>query len=188
MPDRIPTSINPEHAATRGFRTSGVLKLESMERLLDRLRPPFGEVKVEIEFGKDGRRMFLQGSIVGEAVLQCQRCLDDMAQKIDHQFRLGFIFSEAEIDGLLPDEEPLMLDGDSKTSELRLADVIEDELELLLPMVIKHSPELGEEICQASITGMQYAKESDIEQEAAILEESTSKKNPFDVLKDLKKH
>ena len=183
MPDRIPTSVNPEHAATRGFRTSGKLKLETMERLKDRLMPPYGEVKVDLEFGKDGRRMFLQGNIVGEAVLQCQRCLNDMTLEIDHQFRLGFIASEAEIDFLLPGEEPLMLGGDtdSHKDELRLADVIEDELELLLPMVIKHSSELGGDSCQPDSA---QVNESEVEE----IEVKTSKKNPFDVLRDLKKH
>ena len=174
MPDRIPISINPEHAATRGFRTSGLLKLESMERLLDRLVAPFGEVKVELEFGKRGQRMFLQGDVTGEAILQCQRCLQEMKQEINHQFRLGLIFSEAEIDGLLPGEEPLLISDDNE--ELRLAEVIEDELELLLPMVVKHSADM----CQ---TGMEPAKE--IEQ--VQVEVKTSKKNPFEVLMDLKK-
>jgi len=168
----MPISINPEHAATRGFRTSGLLKLESMDRLLDRLVAPFGEVKVELEFGKHGQRMFLQGNVTGEAVLQCQRCLQKMRQEINHQFRLGLISCEAEIEGLLPGEEPLLIEDDSE--DLRLIEVIEDELELLLPMVVKHPAE----ICQTGI-------EPSTETEQVVIK--TSKKNPFEVLMDLKK-
>ena len=191
MPDRIPISVNPEHAATRGFKTSGKLKLETMERLLDRLLPPYGEVTVELGFGKNGRKMFLQGNIVGEAVLQCQRCLKDMNLEINHQFRLSFVSTEAEIDELLPGEEPLMLNGDpstgsfNKKDELRLADVIEDELELLLPMVIKHSSDVGEDICQNDILS---THENSIDRNIEQNEVKPSKKNPFAVLKDLKKH
>jgi uncharacterized protein len=151
-----------------------------MERLLDRLVSPFGEVKVELEFGKQGKRMFLQGGISGKASLQCQRCLQAMTQEIDHQFRLGLIYSEAEIDGLLPGEEPLIIDYNEEA--LRLAEIIEDELELLLPMVVKHPADQ----CQ---TGMKSVKEADLiaEQIESDQSETKTSKNPFAVLADLKK-
>ncbi|HFE39437.1 MAG TPA: hypothetical protein ENK06_13665 [Gammaproteobacteria bacterium] len=174
MPDRLPIFVNPEHAAIRGFRTSGRLMLQNMARLQDRLLAPYGEVEVDLVFGKQGRRMYLAGTLSGWAALQCQRCLQKMTMDIATEFRLGFVFSEAEIDGLLPGEEPLLIDADNKDA-LRLASVIEDELELLLPMVIKH-PE-GQ--CQS---GAEPA------QETAKKELKTSRKNPFDVLVDLKKH
>ncbi len=174
MHSRLPIFVNPEHVANRGYKTSGLLKLESMSRLHDRIVPPFGEVEVDLEFGKYGDKMFLRGSVHGKAIVQCQRCLQTMNVAIDTEFYLGLIFSEAEIASLLPSQEPLLLDESNK-EELRLADVVEEELELLLPMVAKHA----EGQCQPS---MLPAKERPQEQRV-----KTSKKNPFAVLVDLKK-
>jgi len=170
MPDRMPILINPEHAATRGLQTSGVLKLKDMARLNDRLVAPFGEVNVELTFGKQGQRMFVQGSIAGYASLQCQRCLQAVKQEINHKFKLGMIQSDAEVDCLLPGEEPMLISGE----DYRLADIIEDELELLLPMVVKHPDDQCE-------SGMEPAADE------PELEEVKTSKNPFAELVDLKK-
>jgi len=145
-----------------------------MERLTDRLADPFGKVEVELEFGKHGNRMFIHGTVQGHAVLQCQRCLERFELPIDTQIKLGLIHSEAEIESLLPEEEPLLLD-ESNRDELCLADVVEDELELILPMVARHS----EGLCQSGI--------APVKEEIKPQELKSTKKNPFAVLADLKK-
>jgi uncharacterized protein len=144
------------------------LALEKMTRLREHLLEPYGEIWVDLEFGGNGRKKFVEGRITGEMILQCQRCMQAMPQKVEHRFRLAIIESDAEVAALLPGEEPLIAEGE----ELLVADFIEDELELLLPMVIMH-PE-GQ--CES---GYQSSKEDTSDEQAA--------ENPFAVLANLKK-
>ena len=174
MPERLPLSINPERAAARGLKASGVFLLEKMERLHDRLMPPYGEVNVDLKFGKEGKRKYLTGHITGNMVMECQRCMSEMGETVDHQFRLGMIESEAEIESLLPGEEPLLISND----DIFIADIIEDELELLLPMVVMHN----DKSCRNN-----YAMPTveDLPVEEPVVEKK--RPNPFAVLADLKK-
>ncbi len=134
MPERLPLHINPERAAARGFDGSGDFSLEKMSRLHDRLLSPYGKVTARLKFDKDGRRKYLVGAITGVMIVECQRCMLALEMPIDHQFKLGLVETEAEIERLFPGEEPLMISNE----DLLLADIVEDELELLLPMVAMH--------------------------------------------------
>ena len=168
MMRKLPVFVNPEHVCTSGLKTSGALQLENMSRLREQLLAPYGEVWVDLEFGGNGRKKYVQGRIQGEMVLQCQRCMQPMSQKVEHQFRLAIIESDAEIDALMPDEEPLIAEEEN----LLVADIIEDELELLLPMVVMH-PEGN------CVSGYEpEVNEGDNEPTA---------QNPFAILADLKK-
>ena len=174
MPERLPLYINPERAAARGFDATGEFALEKMERLRERLFLPFGKVTARLKFDKDGRRKFLMGHISGEMIVECQRCMLALEMPVDHQFKLGLIETEAEIDRLLPDEEPLMISNE----DIFLADIIEDELELLLPMVAMH--EVG-----ACENRSMPASMEEIPEEEPVIEEK--RPNPFAMLGDLKK-
>ena len=176
MPERLPLYINPERAAARGFDASGEFTLEKMDRLGDRLLPPYGKVSARLKFDKDGRRKYLVGHLSGEMFIECQRCMQALEMSIDHQFKLGLVETEAEIDSLFPDEEPLMISNE----DLLLADIIEDELELLLPMVAMH--EVG--------TCKNHSMPANIEapdETPAVKETEKKRPNPFAVLGELKK-
>jgi len=182
MPERLPLFINPERAAARGYEASGVYMLEKMDRLRERLIEPYGKVEVRLKFDKDGRRKSLAGHIVGEMVVECQRCMSALEMPIDHHFQLGLIETEAEIDGLLPGEEPLMISNE----DLFLADIIEDELELLLPMVVMHDAGSCELRAMPAFTGAFTGEEiEEIPDEAPEIEDK--RPNPFAVLVELKK-
>ena len=176
MPERLPVFINPEKVTARGLKTSGELYLEKMDRLIDRLVAPFGKVHVALEFSKYEQRMMMRGHIDGTMYLECQRCMQAVEFDVNHEFELGFIKNEAEIDNLLPGQEPLLVGQE----DIRLADVIEDELTLLLPISIMHEP-------QACFEKNDYGLEkSEIKQDKVVVE-TPLKKNPFAVLADLKK-
>jgi len=173
MPVRLPLYINPERATARGFDASGEFALEKMDRLRERLFPPFGKVTARLKFNKDGRRKSLVGHVSGEMIIECQRCMLALEMPVDHQFKLGLVETEAEIDGLLPDEEPLMISNE----DLFLADIIEDELELLLPMVAMHDVGTCEK--RSMPAGME-----EIPEEEPVIEEK--RPNPFAAWGDLK--
>lgn len=176
MPERLPVFINPEKVTARGLKTSGELYLEKMDRLIDRLVAPFGKVQVVLEFSKSGRRMMMQGHIDGTMYVECQRCMQAVEFNVNHDFELGFVKNEAEIDNLLPGQEPLFIGQE----DIRLADVVEDELTLLLPISIMHEP-------QACFENNEYGLEKQVINKDRVVVETPVKKNPFAVLADLKK-
>jgi len=168
MSQRLPVFINPEHACARRLMANGVLMLENMQRLRDRLLEPYGEVSVDLSFSQEGRNKRLDGTIKGKMVVECQRCMEPMQIDVDHQFKLAFISSDAEVDSLLPDEEPCLIGGE----DLVLSDIIEDELELLLPMIVMHE---NEQCNKEKYTNSEDARDTEDE-----------KDNPFSILADLK--
>lgn len=181
MPERLPLYINPERAAARGFEGAGEFDLSKMDRLRERLLPPFGTVTANLRFDKNGRRKYLVGRIRGEMIVQCQRCLLALEMPVDHQFKLGLIETEAEIDHLFADEEPLMISNE----DLFLADIIEDELELLLPMVVMH--DVGACENQSMPADMSVNNDNTPARSADEPVEEKKRPNPFAVLGKLKK-
>jgi len=176
MPERLPVFINPENVTSRGLQASGVLSLEKMDRIVDRLLAPFGKVQVSLAFAKEGQHMTMCGKVDGNMFVECQRCMQALEFKVDHEFELGLIKSEAEIECLLPGQEPLLIGHE----DIRLADIIEDELELLLPMSVMHEPE------ECSVVWDYGVKEEMIIEDDSS-NEQPPKKNPFSALADLKK-
>lgn len=181
MPERLPLSVNFERAAGRGLEGSGDFSLAKMTRLRDRLAEPFGQVSVKLKFGKLEKRKFLNGRIIGQMVAECQRCMTGVDIPVDHHFKLGMVESEAEIDELLPGQEPILVSNE----DIYIADIIEDELELLLPMVVLHD----ESVCQNNYA-VPAVDELPAKDEATEVNENSKeikRPNPFAVLSSLKK-
>ena len=66
--------------------------------------------------------------------LTCQRCLDEMPVRIDSELRLALLSKKTQ-EGLIPvGYEPLLIPG----GEIRVADLIEDEILLGLPISPRH--------------------------------------------------
>ena len=104
-----------------------------MPRLCGMLAADAGEVAYELEFGRDDLGMaYLDVRARAPLTMTCQRSLEPFVLDVVVDSRLGLIRSEREESGLSPDAEPLLVDDDGK---LVLADVIEDELLLVLPLV-----------------------------------------------------
>ncbi|MDH3325946.1 MAG: YceD family protein [Gammaproteobacteria bacterium] len=181
MSKRLPIHINPERAVARGLEASGDFLLEKMDDLRDRLFAPYGKVSARFKFDKNGSRKRLTGHIVGEMIVECQRCMGGLKMPIDHHFQLGLIESEAEIDRLYPGEEPLMIGNE----DLFLADIVEDELELLLPMVVMHDVGLCEQHVAPSVEKVPDELHVNSPVDESVIE--NKRPNPFAVLIDLKK-
>ena len=138
-----------------------------LERVVPVLISDQGELQVELNLGKDpeGRR-YLTGTIQGEIVLRCQRCMESMNLPLDLEFCLGLLHDENAA-GKLPDcYEPLVVTAEPAY----IADIISDEVLLALPIVPLHQ---GSDECNACITAY---KPSQGEQ----------RENPFAVLAALK--
>ena len=103
-----------------------------MPRLAADLAAKDGGAEFDLEFGKDDLGIaFLHVRASAALPLTCQRTLDVFDLPVEIDTRLGLITREEDEAGLPPGYEPLLLSD----SSLRLADVIEDELILAIPVV-----------------------------------------------------
>jgi len=152
--------------ARRSFQ--GSVALASMPRLKGSLCSTDGAVTYDIEFGRDELGV-ANVRVKADAGLPliCQRSLDPFVMPVKVDATLGLIVSESEEAGLPPGYEPLLVENDGR---LHIADVIEDELILALP-VVPLKP--GVEPVERSWA---------VEEEA----EETPKENPFAVLQNMK--
>jgi uncharacterized protein len=128
LPERVDASRMVQ--ARRTFQ--GTLPLASLLRLRESLAAVEGVAHYDLEFGRDELGIaFLAVRVEAELPLTCQRTLEVFAQPVHVDQRLGLVEDEREEAALPSGYEPLLIaDG-----QLSLADVIEDELILALPVV-----------------------------------------------------
>lgn len=128
LPERVDASRMVQ--ARRSF--NGKLPLASLTRLRGSLAAEDGVADYALEFGRDELGVdYIALHVDAELALTCQRSLEVYRQPVHLDQRLGLIRDESEEAALPPGYEPLLIpDG-----EVHLADVIEDELILALPVV-----------------------------------------------------
>ncbi|MDZ7754283.1 MAG: YceD family protein [Gammaproteobacteria bacterium] len=108
----------------------------ALARVLSAVIDSSGEFAVRLEFGRDAaNHAVIGGHLVGTVTLQCQRCLEPMAVKLEIRPHLGLCSSEAEAERLPEELEPLIV-GDAPLSIRKL---VEDEILLALPIVARHA-------------------------------------------------
>ncbi|HEB98262.1 MAG TPA: DNA-binding protein [Thiotrichales bacterium] len=170
MQQRLPERFDPVAMVRAGREFSGRLALAGMPRLLERVRTDrAGEFEVDLRFGtSDAGTDYVSGHIRGSLELTCERCLEAMSHEVDIGFQLALVESEALVERIPEEFEPLVY-GDE---QLALKELIEDEILLSLPMFARHEAEK----CPGPPLGQGE------EQEA----EEPGKRQPFAVLKDLK--
>jgi uncharacterized protein len=171
MSEQLPRNIEPFRFAEKGRRLEGRLPLTNMARLAPSIEASTGEVRFELEFGVDliGSR-YMKGHLHADLQMRCQRCMDNMTVTIDTELSNGLVKNKQEADNLSMDYEPMMVDGDEP---VLLADIIEDELILGLPIVAMHGEDTD---CSTKFAG-----------NPVVEEEIVKKPNPFAALVDLKK-
>lgn len=147
-----------------------------MERLTALLADGHGDVAVDLQFGVDEQRIsYMRGHLSAEVSMTCQRCMGPVTVPLEADIAVGFAVSD-ERASLMPDAyEPCVLADET----VMLADLIEDELILVMPIVAVHP----QQSCQP------WFKEQ--QEELSVIEEVdkeiAEKKNPFAVLASLKR-
>lgn len=117
--------------AQRSFE--GVLPLADFTRLGQSLTDTEGSCRFELEFGRDALNLpFVEVRAEASLPLLCQRSLERYLHPVSVVQRLGLITEEAQQSALPEEMEPLLLD---EHGEVRVIDLIEDELILALPVV-----------------------------------------------------
>jgi len=157
-------------AARRSFE--GALPIASLSRLRESLAAQAGEARFELDFGRDEfDTAYLDVRVRAPLTLTCQRTLEPFVLPVAVDTRLGLIRHEREEAALPPGCEPLLVAGDGKLS---LADVIEDELLLALPLVpVDPDSTLPDEVTGSAQGDAPVAERTD---------------HPFALLRELKNH
>ncbi len=131
------------------------------------------EVQVSLKFVVDrfGQKK-IQGFVTAKLKMICQRCLQPAPLELQESIKLALLASEDQISGLDPEWDPWI------TSEprLELADLVEEQLMLALPIVHMH-----EDV--KCIEKLGYHAETDRDLPESADNESG---NPFSILKQLK--
>lgn len=118
-------------SARRSFE--GTLPIVGMTRLGELLAATEGRVHYGLDFGCDDigtNYVDVRANVL--LTLICQRTLEPFVLPVEVNTRLGLIRQEREEAGLPPDCEALLV---PENGRLKPADVIEDELLLVLPLV-----------------------------------------------------
>lgn len=134
MSGRLPQYVQPARLAETGGVVRGSLRVAEMGRLAEILHDTEGAADVDLEFGIDevGTR-YLRGHLRTVLHLTCQRCLQTLVCPLDVPVSLGFGIPGRTED--FPERyELLVLDEPN----LELAELVEDELMLALPVVPMH--------------------------------------------------
>ncbi|MGE4533661.1 YceD family protein [Halomonas sp.] len=168
---RLPGHVEPYKLAARDEHLEGLMALDAFARLTEAVGQQQGDAEVWLDFTIDaqGRRV-IQGRLRAELQLPCRRCLTAMAQRVESEFLLGMVTSDALAAELPSTHEPVLVENE----QLNLLTVVEDELILSLPQVVYHD----EADCAVSRDQLTSGEEA-----AASAAPAPS---PFDVLKHLK--
>ncbi|MGY5453458.1 23S rRNA accumulation protein YceD [Agarivorans sp. MS3-6] len=170
---KLPVEIDPFKTAKRKLDYQGLLEVIRLPRLNDAILKVNSDVDVWLRFGTDPQGLVVvQGRALTEVELECQRCNETFSFPIDVEFTYSPVCDESQIDELPEDYEPLQLDDDNY---FVVAELIEDELLLSLPIIAKHPLE----DCKVKQNEQVFGKIEVVEEE--------SKPNPFAVLESLKK-
>lgn len=162
----LPQHIDVQKWADRDAVINQIYPLSGFVRLTQGAVDAQGEVAVNVRLHRDAQGLFmLEGRMAATVNLTCQRCLEPVATGIDVELQLWLLRDEGQADLLPDDADYLALDEDGG---LALADALEDELILALPLVPAH------EDCEAFPV--------DNPEEA----EAPKRENPFQVLASLK--
>ena len=110
--------------------------ISELPRVSEAVLADSGPVQADFEFKNAQKGIVLaDGALSGSVKLRCQRCLDQMDVALDSRLRLALLVNENQLEFVPADYEPLMIaDG-----AIRLVDLIEDEILLLLPIAAKHN-------------------------------------------------
>lgn len=118
----------------QGSKLDFLCELNSLSRLAPMLRDTRGNVNGRFRFHSEGGLAAAVGRLQATLALTCQRCLDEVAVPVDTECRL--VFAEQEwVDLQLPADYELVTTHGGRIS---LAELVEDELLLALPLVAMH--------------------------------------------------
>lgn len=131
----LPKIIDPIQLCKQGVTLTGELRLEKFSRLHGLCDPDKQSISVALHFDRDNYGFSrIHGALTGGVDLCCQRCNQKLYLPLTENFYLSPVSSDEAAKRLKEPYEPLMITEDPVV----LAELLEDELLLALPMAPKH--------------------------------------------------
>ncbi len=163
--------LAPFTEAERGARSAGEIPLEALGRLEGVVQSVSGAVRYSLRLTHTGAHRYrVSGTVEAALVLVCQRCLKPYTHAVVSEFDLAMVRSDAEAQRAVEvdDLEPVLITDDV----LHVADLVEDELLLAVPVVPRHP---AGEPCELGMAS------------EPVPDDLGAKPNPFAVLAELKR-
>lgn len=136
MPEQV--TVDSLEFARSGKSLHGTFGIAALGRLHDRLASTDGFVEYELAgYTDDQGKPGLHCRVRGTLNLICQRCLQPMAWKADLDSGLVLAASEAEL--AEDEEDPDAPDRLLAQKDMKVQDLVEDELLLGLPLAPRHA-------------------------------------------------
>lgn len=168
---KLPKKLDPNKSAQKRSSYNGIYFANEMLRYTSAVVAVEPEVPVEVEFLKDAQSLtYFSGKMHSNVQLVCQRCNKVFDHSVSTEFCFSPVQGNEQIDTLPDAYEPVQVDDHG---EVDLFELLEDELILSLPLVPLHSVDE----CSVKEENMQFGK----------IEPEPKRKNPFEVLKELKR-
>lgn len=174
---KLPVRFNPSRLVsdTEVYCTS--VPVAQFKRFVGGLAADDGEVRVEMRFHRERKRVSVVGTFTADSIMQCQRCMKPFSLALSGSFDLTFVVDEAAAQSLADEFDPVILDD---SGQIHVVDMLEDDLLLQLPVAPRHANvstcfDLGYIEKKEYVEGLDSADGADSD---------VSKKNPFDILKD----
>ena len=162
----LPSTFRPLKLARQQGKLKGYMSLNQLPTLMADCIDDSGNLQADLQLDMQGRWPVMTGSIQATVKMICQRCLEAVDVPLQTSTALGFSQSEEALQELPESLEPYLLEEE----EIPLADVLEQELILALPIVAYHAE------CQ----------QAEYQQAAEPVVNEPEKPNPFKVLEQLK--
>lgn len=169
----IPAYIDVRKAFLQELDVAGSIGRERLPRVLESAASDQLEVAVQLKFSVDGSgQKQIQGELTASLEMICQRCLQAAPIDLRESIKLALLVSEDQLKNLDPEWDPWIC----KEPRLELADLVEEQLMLALPIVHLHKD-------STCIEKLEY-QPHDHDELGKSAERETD--NPFSILKQLK--
>jgi len=174
---RFPVYVDTRRVFDSENRCIGSLALDRLPRLAEQLASDKASVEAELIFaiGDYGDKE-IRGRVAAKLQISCQRCLEPVDLGISDDISLALVANDEEAAKLRPELDPWIC----SEIKLQLAELIEEQLLLALPLVCVHS----ENECQRQMNFAAPEQDSGPDDTEA---EAKADSNPFAVLESLKK-
>jgi uncharacterized protein len=150
----IPERVDHRKLANQAGLIEGTLPIQCFHRLGGMLVVREGDVYLRLEFSKgDFGSTRVDGTVSTEVCTICQNCMQQFWRKISCDVALQVVSDESKLERLTEDEDAIV----APEKVISVAELIEDELILAMPMIPRH--EEGE------------CPETDYERDVVVLQE-----------------
>jgi len=170
--------VDTRKAFSQATDIAGTVSLERLERLKSAVLNEHGEVSVALSFAVDGSgRKRIQGEVCAEVQVTCQRCLEPVTLQLADKIDLVLVTDYEQAKALEAEFDPWV----TRDFRVNLADLIDEQLALALPIVSYHD----DAVCNAEKQRL-AANTKESAQASKVVPNEQTKNNPFAVLATLK--